>query len=172
MDHLGEVDKVNPKGQIGWMVPSECQPCKCDVNRPLPGSRALGGNAKAVHGRLQGDAASSSAQSFRLPLATATSRSTYQVRKGTGTRIENPAVLKPLWLSSLRQWISASRANSARLPGLLRCGWAVIPTGLRADVRRRGPCLWVAPDEAGARRGCHVSVPSTGHLPGVPCPGE
>lgn len=67
MDHLREVDKVNPKGQIGWMVPSGCQPCKCDVDRPLPGSRVLGGNGKAVHGRLQGDAASSSAQSFRLP---------------------------------------------------------------------------------------------------------
>lgn len=92
MDHLGEVDKVNPKGQIGWMVPSGCQPCKCDVDRPLPGSRVLGGNGKAVHGCLQGDVASSSAQSFRLPLATATSRSTYQARKGTGTRVQNPSV--------------------------------------------------------------------------------
>lgn len=71
MSHLGEVDQVNPKGQIGWMMPSGCQPCNCDVDRPLLGSRALGGNGKAVHGRLRGDAASSSDSPWLLPHPTA-----------------------------------------------------------------------------------------------------
>lgn len=35
--------------------------------------------------------------------------------------------------------------NSARLPGLLRCSWAVIFSGLRADVRRMCRGLLKAP---------------------------
>lgn len=136
----------------------------------LPGPGVLGRKGRAVHCSIQGDAGLASLPSPGVP--TGPGREEWDWDMDT-------AVLAQL----TELWTSAATATSSRLPVSLRCCWAVSPFRpcpplLSESSLSRGRTFPLCQPlsglrgSQGAREGCHDSVFSTGHLPGVPGSGE